>query len=194
MYNKYFLHLDIKAEMERLAYNGDELQNAEYLQIYVAYVLFFKTFILPFFQYLLELCMSNNGWCTSSGTSITVGESRYRLCMSEMPPCSNEKLSHQKVMGAYFRIVYFVCVLSTVQIFIICNCKWFYASINLATNSDYLKHLIMQSLCYNMRLGSVSIHFKTAQHRLPEIDGQYFQDTTSALTLRDNIHSYENIS
>jgi hypothetical protein len=28
--------------------------------------------------------------------------------MSEMPPCGNEKLSHQKVMGAYFKIVYFM--------------------------------------------------------------------------------------
>jgi hypothetical protein len=93
----------------------------------------------------------------------------------------------------YFRIVYFMCVLSVVPLFISCHCQWVYASIKLATNSDYLKHLIMQFLCYNMRLGSVSIHYTRAQHRLPEIDGLYFHDTTPALILRDNIHSCENI-
>jgi hypothetical protein len=61
MYN-YFLHLNKKAEMERIAENGDELQNvasnAEYQQIYVAYVLFFKSFILPLVSGFLKLCMS----------------------------------------------------------------------------------------------------------------------------------------
>lgn len=87
-----------------------------------------------------------------------------------------------------------MCVLSIVQIFIICHCQWLYMSIKLPTNSDYLKHLIMQSLCYNMRLGSVSIHYTTAQHRLPKIVALYFQDTSPALILMDNIHSCENIS
>jgi len=120
-------------------------------------------------------------------------KSWYRLCQRcQFVVIKNYHI--KKWWELYFRIVYFMCVLSTAQIFIIRHCQWLYVSIKLTTNSDYLKHLIMQSLCYNMRHGSVSIHYTTAQHRLPETDGLYFQDTTSAFILRDNIHSCDNIS
>jgi len=121
-------------------------------------------------------------------------KSWYGLCTSECQFVITKNYHIRKWWQLYFRIVYFMCVLSRVPIFIICHCQWLYASIKLATNSDYLKHVIMQSLCYNMRLGSVSIHYTTAQHRLPEMNGLYFHDTTPTLILRDNIYSCENIS
>jgi len=41
-------------------------------------------------------------------------KSWYRLCVSEMPICGNEKLSHQQVMGALlYDCIFYVCALNS---------------------------------------------------------------------------------
>lgn len=101
--------------MERLADNGDELQNvasnAEYQQIYVAYVLFFKTFILSHVSVFLKAVYEQ----TMVGVPVSQFEKSWqRLCMSEMPICGNKKLSHKKVMGAVLQdCIFYVCALNS---------------------------------------------------------------------------------